>query len=180
VAVVIPLNNFLGPADDTVTAQTYYRIQNTEYHQTNGQADRVNKTMEEALRIFVQGQPKTWPHRLGMFKFAYNSSRHSTTGMAPFQLLYGEIQHTPASLIHGPSPRSQTRAGGRQEPELRVRPARGSESTDSESVSGWHGHGDSDFAAAEQPGARRPAAWIHPSRENKRECEDLAPPSLRI
>jgi hypothetical protein len=29
VAVVIPLNNFLGPADDTVTAQTYYRIQNT-------------------------------------------------------------------------------------------------------------------------------------------------------
>ena len=28
-AVVIPLNNFPGPADDTVTAQTYYRIQNT-------------------------------------------------------------------------------------------------------------------------------------------------------
>jgi hypothetical protein len=27
VAVVIPLNNFPGPADDTVTAQTYYRIQ---------------------------------------------------------------------------------------------------------------------------------------------------------
>jgi hypothetical protein len=30
VAVVIPLNNFPGPADDTVTAQTYYRIQDTE------------------------------------------------------------------------------------------------------------------------------------------------------
>ena len=29
-AVVIPLNNFPGPADDTVTAQTYYRIQNTK------------------------------------------------------------------------------------------------------------------------------------------------------
>jgi hypothetical protein len=76
------------------------------HHQTNGQAERVNKTMEEALRIFVQGQPKTWPQRLGMFEFAYNSSRHSTTGMAPFQLLYGEIPHTPASLIHGSSPRS--------------------------------------------------------------------------
>jgi hypothetical protein len=76
------------------------------HHQTNGQAERVNKTLEEALRIFVQGQPKTWPQRLGMFEFAYNSSRHSTTGMAPFQLLYGEIPHTPASLIHGPSPRS--------------------------------------------------------------------------
>jgi len=75
------------------------------HHQTNGQAERVNKTMEEALRIFVQGQPKTWPQRLGMFEFAYNSSWHSTTGMAPFQLLYGEIPHTQASLIHGPSPR---------------------------------------------------------------------------
>jgi hypothetical protein len=51
------------------------------HHQTNGQADQVNKTMEEALRIFVQGQPKTWPKLLGMFEFAYNSSRHSTTGM---------------------------------------------------------------------------------------------------
>ncbi len=29
VAVVIHLNNFPGPVDDTVTAQTYYRIQNT-------------------------------------------------------------------------------------------------------------------------------------------------------
>ena len=38
-------------------------------------------------------------------EFAYNSSRHSTTGLAPFQLLYGEVPHTPASLIHGPQPR---------------------------------------------------------------------------
>jgi transposase InsO family protein len=76
------------------------------HHQTNGQVERVNKTLEEALRIFVKGQPKTWPQRLSMFEFAYNSSRHSTTGVAPFQLLYGEIPHTPASLIHGPLPRS--------------------------------------------------------------------------
>ena len=30
-AVVTPLNNFLGPEDDTVTTHTYYRIQNTEW-----------------------------------------------------------------------------------------------------------------------------------------------------
>jgi hypothetical protein len=42
-----------------------------------------------------------------MFELAYNSSRHSTTCMAaPFQLLYGEIPHTPASLVHGPPKRS--------------------------------------------------------------------------
>ncbi|MFN9899987.1 MAG: hypothetical protein ACK55Z_14595, partial [bacterium] len=79
--------------------------------QTNGQAELVNKTMEETLRIFVQGQPKTWQKRLSMFEFAYNSSRHRTTGMAPFQLLYCEIQHTQASLIHGPSPRSPNAEG---------------------------------------------------------------------
>ena len=38
-------------------------------------------------------------------EFAYNSSRHSTTGLAPFQSLYGEVPHAPASWIHGPQPR---------------------------------------------------------------------------
>jgi hypothetical protein len=85
---------------------TGLRFSASYHHQTNGQAERVNKTLEEALRIFVQGQPKTWPQRLSMFEFAYNSSRHSTTGVAPFQLLYGEIPHTPASLVYGPAPRS--------------------------------------------------------------------------
>ena len=53
----------------------------------------------EALRIFVKGQPKSWPQKLGMFEFAYNSSQHRTTGYAPFELLYGEVPHTPASLL---------------------------------------------------------------------------------
>jgi hypothetical protein len=57
-------------------------------------------------RTSTSHQTKTWPQRLGMFEFAYNSSQHSTTGMAPFQLLYCEIPHTPASLIHGPPLRS--------------------------------------------------------------------------
>jgi putative transposase len=75
------------------------------HHQTNGQSDRVNKTLEEAVRIFVQGRPKSWPQQITMFEFAYNSSRHSVTGLAQFQLLYGEVPHTPASLMHGPQPR---------------------------------------------------------------------------
>jgi hypothetical protein len=75
------------------------------HHQTNGQAERVNRTLEEALRIFVKGQPKSWPQKLGMFEFAYNSSQHRTTGYAPFELLYGEVPHTPASLLRGPQPR---------------------------------------------------------------------------
>ena len=81
------------------------------HHQTNGQAERMNKTLEEALRIFAQGRPKSWPQQITMFEFAYNSSRHSVTGLAPFQLLYGEVPHTPASLLHGPQPRCPNATG---------------------------------------------------------------------
>jgi len=49
------------------------------HHQTNGQAERVNKTLEEAFGIFVQGRPQSWPQQITMFEFAYNSSRHSVT-----------------------------------------------------------------------------------------------------
>ena len=75
------------------------------HHQTNGQVERVNKTLAEALRIFVKGKPRDWPSKLVMFEFAYNSSRHRTTGFAPFELLYGELPHTPASLAFGSQPR---------------------------------------------------------------------------
>ena len=51
-AVVIPLNNFPGPADDTVTAQTYYRMpypllspKNTEY--------RLDRCVRSSLRATV-------------------------------------------------------------------------------------------------------------------------------
>ena len=40
-----------------------------------------------------------------MFEFAYNSSAHATTGYAPFELLYGEVPRTPASLEAARPPR---------------------------------------------------------------------------
>jgi len=52
----------------------------------------MNKTLEETLRIFVQGKEAPAGRgrkQLTMFEF----------------VLYGEVQHTPASLIHGPQPR---------------------------------------------------------------------------
>ncbi len=41
-AVVISLNRFMGPVDDTVTAQTYYRIQNTEFGLVLSTVDSTN------------------------------------------------------------------------------------------------------------------------------------------
>ena len=80
------------------------------HHQSNGQVERVNKTLVEALRTFVSDtrggiHPKEWPRRLVMFEFAYNSSAHATTGYAPFELLYGEVPRTPASLEAARPPR---------------------------------------------------------------------------
>ena len=82
---------------------TKLRFSASYHHQSNGQVERVNKTLVEALRTFVSDRrggirPREWPTRLVMFEFAYNSSVHATTGYAPFELLYGEVPHTPASL----------------------------------------------------------------------------------
>ena len=58
-AVVIPLNNFPGPADDTVTAQTYYRIQNTGVTQSDRYYARLINALLELQALTQELKPET-------------------------------------------------------------------------------------------------------------------------
>ncbi len=66
-AVVIPLNNFLGPEDDTVTAQTYYRIQNTGGNDRNETVAKPPKRRfrRRATPVKRGIGPGSWPTEVG-------------------------------------------------------------------------------------------------------------------
>jgi transposase InsO family protein len=64
----------------------------TAYHpQTDGQTERLNQTMEQYLRCFVNEQQDNWVERLPMAQFAFNSAMSETTKTSPFFANHGYV-----------------------------------------------------------------------------------------
>ncbi|EED18391.1 retrotransposon polyprotein, putative [Talaromyces stipitatus ATCC 10500] len=62
----------------------------TAFHpQTNGQTERTNQTLIQYLRHYVNHHQDNWAELLSMAQLAYNSAKHSTTGVSPFFANYG-------------------------------------------------------------------------------------------
>ena len=63
----------------------------TAYHpQTNGQAERFNRTLLTGLRAFVSDHPKSCYEHSGLITYAYDTQVHSSSGIAPFELVLSE------------------------------------------------------------------------------------------
>jgi RNase H-like domain found in reverse transcriptase/Integrase zinc binding domain len=57
----------------------------TAFHaQTDGQTERMNQTMEQYLRSYINYQQDDWLDWLPLAEFAYNNSRQATTEQSPF------------------------------------------------------------------------------------------------
>ena len=68
----------------------------TAYHpQSDGQTERMNRTMEEMLRAYVNEQGNDWDLHLPSCQFSYNTSVQSSTGLTPFRLSYGIDARSP-------------------------------------------------------------------------------------
>lgn len=62
----------------------------TAYHpQTDGQTERLNQTVEQYLRCYVNYEQTNWVQLLPTAQIAYNSSRNATTGLTPYYANYG-------------------------------------------------------------------------------------------
>ena len=68
----------------------------TSYHpQTNGQAERYNKTIVSRLRHYVSEHQDNWDKFVQTLTYAYNSQVHRSTGTSPFSLTITRIPPCP-------------------------------------------------------------------------------------
>lgn len=75
----------------------------TAYHpQTDGQSERMNRTVEVYLRHFVNYRQDDWSRRLPLAEFAINNHVNATTGYTPFFASFGI--HPRAAAAAGPIP----------------------------------------------------------------------------
>jgi transposase InsO family protein len=66
--------------------------------QTDGQSERMNRTLEEMLRAYAVENPN-WDELLPALEFAYNDSAQGSTQHSPFFLNYGYHPHSPLGLL---------------------------------------------------------------------------------
>ena len=66
--------------------------------QTDGQVERVNKTLQQMLAKVVTKNGKDWDKLLGPVLFAYRTAPQASSGETPFSLVYRRDARVPTSL----------------------------------------------------------------------------------
>nr|KYP66317.1 Retrotransposable element Tf2 [Cajanus cajan] len=69
---------------------TKLRMSSAYHPQSDGQTEAVNKMLEQYLRAFVHTEPRLWGKYLHWAEWHYNSAKHTTTGITPYEVVYGQ------------------------------------------------------------------------------------------
>jgi hypothetical protein len=69
------------------------KLRSSPYHpMANGEVERQNKTLKSMLACYVNNNHTDWDQYLQPVAFAYNTTVHSTTGVAPYKILFGTCE----------------------------------------------------------------------------------------
>ena len=72
----------------------------TPYHpQSNGAVERMNATLLKMLRTLPENHKSKWHESVNKMLFAYNATRHDSTGYSPYYLLFGREAILPIDFV---------------------------------------------------------------------------------
>lgn len=73
------------------------------HHQTVGMIERCHRTMNEYLRIYLEGMLDEWDLYAKYFTFAYNINKHSSTNgvYSPYELVFAKNVAMPHEILNG-------------------------------------------------------------------------------
>ena len=75
------------------------KLRTSIYHPAcNGLVERFNRKLIESLSHYCEEGSTDWVRWLPLTTFAYNTSQHSTTGVSPWELVFGGEPKTPVNV----------------------------------------------------------------------------------
>jgi hypothetical protein len=80
---------------------TKLRMSSAYHPQSDGQTEIVNKVLQQYLRCFVHEQPRRWGEFLHWAEWHYNTAIHTSTGLSPFQVVYGRAPPNLTDYVPG-------------------------------------------------------------------------------
>src|ERR1043165_1566231 len=71
------------------------------YHpEACGIVERFNAMLKKLLHtVMISEKPREWDKMIEYLLWSYNSIPHSTTGISPYQMVYGQLPRGPLSVL---------------------------------------------------------------------------------
>jgi len=79
---------------------TRLRMSSTYHLQSDGQTKAVNKMLEQYLRAFIHVEPNLWGKYLHWAEWHYNSAKHSSTWITPYEIVYNQPPSSLPPICH--------------------------------------------------------------------------------